>query len=250
MPENEGGERKPPIVMPNHKCAREVCFRLIDEPGRELDTQSKYKGGTREVRKVAVDRFIDCSGDGQEILSCRGVCSHRGAWSGDGLPCRWQIARIRDSPVGFVGGAITRDVPSCAALVADLASRIERATVWRSAVSRDVTLRLSVMNLFSISKHQEQSYSLPTSHMRSASWPELGSREHNDLAPHICSRLPRDWWRQQTRRESLLLLLLLRRNHHEQYRRRRHALVVEQCQEQDKYEQGGLADRRNSNVLL
>jgi hypothetical protein len=50
----------------------------------------------------------------------------------------------------------------CAALVADLASRIERAAIWRSAVSRDVALRWSVMNFFS--DPQEQgciSYQLP-----------------------------------------------------------------------------------------
>jgi hypothetical protein len=103
------------------------------------------------------------------------------------------------------------------------------------------------MNFFSPSP-RARLYILPASHMHSTSSPEPGSREHNDWDLHICSRLPRGWRRQQIHHESLRLLLpRLRRIHHGQARRRP-AWVVEQSRERGRYEQGGRAARRNSNV--
>ena len=48
---------------------------------------------------------------------------------------------IRNSlTVSFGHGAIARDVPSLTAFVADLAGGVERASIGRSAVTRDVPL--------------------------------------------------------------------------------------------------------------
>lgn len=88
----------------------------------------------------------------QRISSDGGGCRSRwNAGCGDRLCCGGRRCRCRsrvsNSPVDFIGGTIARYVPCYATLVADFSSRVERATIGRSAVTRNMTLGLLTMSL-------------------------------------------------------------------------------------------------------
>ena len=72
---------------------------------------------------------------------------------------------------------------SLVTLVAYLASRVERSSIWGGTISRNMALGLSAELGFDFKDGE-----LPASRMRSISWPEPGNRVRNGSVHHIYSR--------------------------------------------------------------